>query len=244
MKAKPIVLTAIVALLLLALIGNPAINKENPTIKGQLANSHVIIEGSPNSTITIVSPQNITYDSDNVTVAFLIQSNGKPLEYSTAKLFEPFFRYGCFLDYGIIANQTIDLDHWNPDRAGFIPNSNVNITIHHTDEGWLCNATITKLSEGSHYITAWVDEELNYISYGEHVGSVFSTVDFTVDTQPSSSTSPSPSPTPSSSQPTDRNAPHLDPIVYLILVSVIVAVTVVSVLLYGRHRKLSSVNKP
>ena len=37
--------------------------------------------------------------------------------------------------------------------------------------------------------------------------------------------------------PEDRNPPHLDPIVYLIPVSIIIAVILVSVLLYRRHRK-------
>lgn len=45
-----------------------------------------------------------------------------------------------------------------------------------------------------------------------------------------------PTPTPTVYSP-DRNAPHLDPIVYLIPVSVIVAVVVLSVLLYRRYRK-------
>lgn len=45
------------------------------------------------------------------------------------------------------------------------------------------------------------------------------------------------SPTPTTTPQTDRNAPHLDPIYYLIPVSIIVAVVVLSVLLYRRLRK-------
>ena len=37
--------------------------------------------------------------------------------------------------------------------------------------------------------------------------------------------------------PTDRNAPHLDPIYYLIPVSIIVGIVILSLLLYRKHRK-------
>ena len=55
----------------------------------------------------------------------------------------------------------------------------------------------------------------------------------------SSSASPNPTQTPTvtPSPPSDRNAPHLDPVVYLIPVSVIVAVVAVSVLLFRKHQK-------
>jgi hypothetical protein len=51
-------------------------------------------------------------------------------------------------------------------------------------------------------------------------------------------------PTPTLSPPTDRNPPHLEPIDYLLPVSVIVAIAVLSVLLYRRHQKTASQNKP
>jgi len=50
------------------------------------------------------------------------------------------------------------------------------------------------------------------------------------------STSLSPTST-STLSPTDRNAPHLDPIYYLIPVSIIVGIVILSLLLYRRHRK-------
>jgi hypothetical protein len=37
--------------------------------------------------------------------------------------------------------------------------------------------------------------------------------------------------------PTDRNAPHLDPIYYLIPVSIIIGIVILSLLLYRKHRK-------
>jgi hypothetical protein len=40
--------------------------------------------------------------------------------------------------------------------------------------------------------------------------------------------------------PTDRNAPHLDPIYYLIPISIIVAIVIFSLLLFKRHRKTTN----
>jgi hypothetical protein len=56
----------------------------------------------------------------------------------------------------------------------------------------------------------------------------------------SSSLSPISTPT---LPPENRNAPNLDPMYYLIPVSVIVAIAVLSVLLYSRHRKNSNLSK-
>ncbi len=57
----------------------------------------------------------------------------------------------------------------------------------------------------------------------------------TISPMPTASSSLSPTATPSS--PTDRNAPHLDPIYYFIPASIIVAIVILSLLLFRRHRK-------
>ena len=58
-------------------------------------------------------------------------------------------------------------------------------------------------------------------------------------TIPESNTSPTPTP-----YLPPRNPPHLDPIYYLIPASIIVAIVVLSLLLYRSHRKTISQNKP
>jgi hypothetical protein len=68
-------------------------------------------------------------------------------------------------------------------------------------------------------------------------------------TIPASNTSPnptaSPSPTPSPTPDLPRNPPHLEPIDYLLPISIILAVVIVlSLLLFRRHRKTLSQNKP
>jgi hypothetical protein len=61
----------------------------------------------------------------------------------------------------------------------------------------------------------------------------------TISTSPTPNLTPTPTPTPD----IPRNAPHLDPIIYVIPVSIIVAIVVLSVLLYRRHRKTANLGK-
>lgn len=128
-------------------------------------------EGNIEANITITSPENKVYNTENVTVAYTIESEVQPLGHFTGGLFDPFLRYACFLDY--------DSSKLSP---GF-PTSSVEIILSYNSENSVstCSGTLTKLTQGPHNITAWVQKELNYLSYGLPVGSAFSTVTFYVD---------------------------------------------------------------
>ena len=152
-----------------------------------IVNGDTIIEGNPHENVTILSPENKVYNTENVTVSFDIESTVPPLDSFTGTLFDPYFRYGCFLDYNtqtLISEKPMNIDQWNPHKPGFIPNSSANLTLFGHGDGWQCNGTLRNLSQGTHQLTVWIDEELNYISTGHYVGSVFSTVSFTVDSIP------------------------------------------------------------
>jgi hypothetical protein len=222
LKIQSTVLLCLLSLLLLTSCGIMVIEKDTVFVKAAPSDFN-IIEGHPNATVTIISPQNQEVTSENITVAFLIEGPDKPLEYSTGELFSPFFRYGCFLDSDIIANQTIDYSHWDPEKRGLIVNSNVNISIYPYGNGWLCNATLTKLPQGMHNVTLWVEEEQNYISYGTHFGSVFSTTNFTVNANP----------VPSATVFTSANP--LLPISIAIIAVVIVVIS--ALLIFKKYRK-------
>ena len=87
------------------------------------------------------------------------------------------------------------------------------------------NTTLTGLPYGEHSLTLYVSDSW------ENIDS--QTVSFTVDVL-----NPTPSPS------TDRNAPHLELIDYLLPIGVIVAVIfVLSALLYRRTRKTSNLNQ-
>jgi hypothetical protein len=123
--------------------------------------------------------------------------------------------------------------------------------------------TIPELSDGNHSLQVYVHSVSYYldpnrpgpgIGYGwwmyppaNYFMDTYSKINFAVDTTPAS-----PTPIPMISTPTvtpyqppiDRNAPHLDPIYYLIPVSIIVGIVILSLLLYRKHRKTINQNKP
>jgi hypothetical protein len=128
-------------------------------------------EGDIEASIAITSPESKVYNTENVTVAFTIESEIQPLGHFTGGLFDPFLRYACFLDY--------DSSKLSP---GY-PTTSVELVLSYNSENNIstCRGTLTNLTQGPHNLTAWVQKELNYLSYGLPVGSAFSTVSFYVD---------------------------------------------------------------
>ena len=141
-----------------------------------------------------------------------------------------------------VASTGLDSDHYSSKPSTFIK-------------------TISELSEGNHNLQIYVRSVSYYLdpnrpaensTYGwwmyppanYFMDTYSNKINFTIDTTPLLPTvSPTPTVTPYT-PPSNRNAPHLDPIFFLIPVSVIVTVVAVSVLLFRRHRKLISQNKP
>ncbi len=122
-------------------------NEQNLAVQAQNTGAKTTVEGKPSQTVTIISPQNKVYNADDIKVTIEINSTVPPLEAAPVALFQPFFRYGCYLDYDIMSSRDIDLEHWNPNRAGFIASSNVNITItQKADCVWVCSASIANLN--------------------------------------------------------------------------------------------------
>jgi len=149
-----------------------------------VTNSNSVVGEKPDANVTITSPENKVYSTDNVTVAFKIESILPPTRNG---VLAHFLRYGCLLDHSFSIKTREGLD-----GAGnkFTYNytdweSNVDVVLSRYGDGYLCNATLTKLSEGPHNITAWVEERIDYLSYDITVGSVYSTVQFNVDLPPS-----------------------------------------------------------
>lgn len=124
------------------------------------------------ATVTIISPENKVYSTDNITVAFKIESGYPPTRANV--VFARFFTWGCLLDYSF-SSET------HPDWTG---ESNVEVDLSLYGYGYLCNATLTKLSEGPHTITVWVAEWMDYISYDIGLVSVYSNVSFIIDSIP------------------------------------------------------------
>jgi hypothetical protein len=167
MSRKLIALVLILSLLVSAIAGTllvPNATKDLIARGNTVTNSNIIIGEKPDATIAINSPESKIYNTDNITAAFTINST---LPLAAGAALAPFLSYGCLLDYDFS-----NYSNWE--------NSNVNEVLSRYGNEYLVRANLTGLSEGPHNVTAWVEEQLYYISYDQPVGSLFSTVFFNV----------------------------------------------------------------
>jgi hypothetical protein len=193
LKRKALTLTVILSLLVSALAGTLLIQNATRTfnVQAETSNSNTISEGSPSGNITIQSPENKTYNENNVTLAFTIESGAQPVEYFNGTLFSLYLRHGEALDYD--TSKLINL-MWHTNLLDefpfwpFLTLSNLGNNL------YVGNTTLTNLSQGSHNITIWIRAEKNYLSYGVRVGYVLTTVSFNIDSTPPHVTILSPEP--------------------------------------------------
>jgi len=190
MKRKASALTLILSLLVSVLAGTLLIQNGPRAfiVKAETSDGNTIIDGNTNANVTIQSPENKVYNVNSIALAFTIETDVEPLEYFTGGLYELFLRYGCFLDYDIarfVANPAwLDIENWDSEKPGFIPDSNVDVVLSDLVNGYVCNATLTGLSQGPHNVTVWVKAERYVLSYSSYAWSIFSTVFFNVDLTP------------------------------------------------------------
>jgi hypothetical protein len=193
LKRKALTLTVILSLLVSALAGTLLIQNAARTfiVQAETSNSNTISEGSPSGNITIQSPENKTYNENNVTLAFTIESGAQPVEYFNGTLFSLYLRHGEALDYD--TSKLINL-MWHTNLLDefpfwpFLTLSNLGNNL------YVGNTTLTNLSQGSHNITIWIRAEKSYLSYGVRVGYVLTTVSFNIDSTPPHVTILSPEP--------------------------------------------------
>jgi hypothetical protein len=193
LKRKALALPLILSLLVSVLAGTLLIQNGPGTliVQAETSNSNTISEGSPSGNITIQSPENKTYNENNVTLAFTIESGAQPVEYFNGTLFSLYLRHGEALDYG--TSELIDL-MWHTNLLDefpfwpFLTLSNLGNNL------YVGNTTLTNLSQGPHNITIWIRAEKNYLSYGVRVGYVLTTVSFNIDSIPPHVTILSPEP--------------------------------------------------
>jgi hypothetical protein len=180
MKRKALALTLMLFLLVTASAQTLLIQKGQRAfiVKAETSNDNMVIHGDTNANVTIQSPENKTYNKNNVTVAFTIESD-LPLEgfISTGGL-PLFLRHGVVLDYDTVKLDTIinSYQYWNlPD--------NVPATLSASGNGYVGNVTLTDLSQGPHNVTVWVRADQFMISYSIYRWAILSTVSFSVAPQ-------------------------------------------------------------
>ncbi len=168
-----------------------------------------------NPVIRISNNQNVTYVANSIIFNFTASSSyaAFPIYYSLDDS-----------DKLAVGNMTVI----SKEDANIGKNPEVDRT---TVQG---SISLSNLTKGGHNVTLYMVSDRDMWIYKDYFkGDVIASesVSFFVDT-----------PIIYPSMPTDfsRNPSHLDPIVYLIPVSIIVVVVVLSVLLYRRHRKTSN----
>jgi hypothetical protein len=186
MSRKAVALTLILSLLVSVLAGTLVIQNaaKELIVRGDtVTNSNSVVGEKPDAYIAITSPESKVYYTDNVTLAFTIKT---VVPLTRGGILAPFLTYGCLLDHGFSIKTTEGLDaagnKFEYNYTGW--ESNVDVVLSGYGNGYLFNATLTKLSEGPHNITAWVEEDESELSWDMVVGSVYSTVLFNVDLPP------------------------------------------------------------
>jgi hypothetical protein len=180
-KRKALALTVILGLLISAVAGTLLIQNGTRTVIVQAENSDsdTIVDGNTNANVTILSPENRTYNKNNVTLAFTIENDLQLAEITRGSGLPLFLRHGVVLDYDTSKLDTIinSYQYWNlPD--------NVPATLSASGNRYVGNATLTDLSQGPHNVTVWVRADQSMISYSIYLWAIFSTVSFNIDLSP------------------------------------------------------------
>jgi len=157
-----------------------------PAVKAQTQNVTQIIPNSINNVnflnVTILSPENKTYNMNHISLIYTWTSNATPCEFvQFGTLFGLYSTDGVALDRDIYVLMNLVEDTYGP-----FPED---APVRYTNLGNQCyvgNATLTNLSEGYHNVTIWMRAAVDWISYDCPTAYSFTTVSFYVDSIPPS----------------------------------------------------------
>jgi len=180
MERKALALMVILPLLILGVAGTLLIQNGPKAfiVQAESSGSSTIVDGNANANVTIQSPENKTYNGNNVTLSFTIESDLSLAESIRGGGLPLFLRHGVVLDYNTSKLDTIinSYQYWNlPD--------NVPVTLSASGNGYVGNATLTDLSQGPHNVTVWVRADQSMISYSIYRWAILSTVSFSIPPQ-------------------------------------------------------------
>jgi hypothetical protein len=181
-KKKALLVIALLSALLFTAGAETLLIQNTPRafiVNAETSNSNTIIKGNANANVTIQSPKNETYNKNNVTFAFTIESDVLLMEYFRGTVLQLFLRHGCVIDYDTskLVGAVSSGDYYNlPD--------NIPVTLSDLGNRYVGNTTLTGLSQGPHNVTVWIRADTYMISYSGYKWSVFTTVSFHIDTPP------------------------------------------------------------
>ena len=166
-------------------------------IKAQTSNNTTIVNGSQVANITIQSPENMTYNANNVTLAFEIECDVLPIENVSLNFGSAFnggfsfFTYGVVLDYS--SSDLLNLILNYATNYKIFPGTPNNVSASFSSLGnnfYAGDTSLTDLAQGAHNVTIWVSDyhwTMSYhtgLAYPNYGGAVLSTVSFNVDSIP------------------------------------------------------------
>jgi hypothetical protein len=177
---KTLLTLALISVLLLSAVAGTQLDQNGAGtlfVHAESSGISKIVDGNANANVTIQSPEHKTYNTNNVTLTFTIESDVPPTEYFKAHLLSLFLRHGCVIDY-----DTSKLFRAVTSGAYYLPD-NVSATLSDQGNRYVGNATLTNLTQGPHEVTVWVRADQYMISYSGYRWAVFSTVSFSIAPQ-------------------------------------------------------------
>ena len=175
--------TALITALLLSLLaGRLLVQNEEKTfiVRGETSDANTIVDGNTNANVTIQSPENKTYNSNNITLAFTIESDAGPREYFSGRVLDLFLTHGCVLDNDLSRLvQAVKGGYFYEDFP-----DDFSVTLSESGNRYFGNTTLANLPEGPHNLTVWIRADQYMISYKGYIWSVYSTVSFNIDSPP------------------------------------------------------------
>jgi len=178
---KAIATTLILSLLVSVLAGTLLIKNEAKSIvQGETSNSGTIVNGNPEANIIIQSPENLTYNKNNISLAFTIETSIPQAAHGSG--FGPIFVYGVALDHDTsnVVNQVVS-NVWGINK---FPDNVLTSLTSLGNNLYAGNATLNDLSQGHHNVTVWEAAYFDMLSYTYYTGAIFSTVSFNIDSIP------------------------------------------------------------
>jgi hypothetical protein len=179
MAKKNLALTLILSLLVSVLAGTLLMQNEGKTfiVHGQSTNGvTTTFRGNiKNVSISLLSPENKTYNVNNLTLAFTADTGGLPQMSASGGGLQ--YRIGANLDYntssipGTLSSQ-------------YFPEPSLPLSVPASYSRGNITFALTNLSEGSHHVTVWIVVYAMALGFGIEVGDCISTVSFTIDSVP------------------------------------------------------------
>ena len=179
MKRKALALTFILSLLVSLLVGT-LLNQNGARtlfVQAETSDDNMVIYGDTNANVTIQSPENKTYNENNVTLTFTIESDVPLVENFSGGVYALFLRHGCVLDYDtskLVSN--VVNQYW-------ASANNVPMALSASGNRYVGNVTLTGLTQGPHNVAVWIRADRYMISYSGLEWAVFSTVFFSISPQ-------------------------------------------------------------